>query len=133
MKKNNWGHWADPPKAHAPEEFSEILETEVLVIGAGVSGMSCAYRAAQTGAKVTVMEKLGTYTARGFNIGVVNSSLLEKHGIRNDPDAFIREWIKRCGNRCDERLVRLFAYRGPEAMEWLLELVSRPEYNVRGR
>lgn len=131
MKKANWGHWADPPKKHAPKEYREILETEVLVIGAGIAGMSCAYRAAQCGAKVTVMEKLSKYTARGFNIGVVNSSVLESFGIHNDPDAFVREWIKRCGNRCDERLVRLFAQRSPEAMEWLLELVTRPEYDVR--
>ena len=86
MKKTSWGHWADPPKAHAAEEYSEILETEVLVIGAGIAGMSCAYRAAQTGARVTVMEKLARYTARGFNVGVVNSSLLAKFGIHNDPD-----------------------------------------------
>ena len=85
MKNTNWGHWADPPKAHSPEEFTEILETDVLVIGAGVSGMSCAYRAAQCGARVAVIEKLARYTARGFNIGVVNSSLLEKHGVYNDP------------------------------------------------
>ena len=131
MRKETWGSWADPPRAHLPEEYSEIQETEVLVIGAGVAGMSCAYRAAQSGAKVTVMEKLGKYTARGFNVGAVNSSVLESFGIHNDPDAFVREWIKRCGNRCDERLVRLFAFRSPEAMEWVLELVSRPEYGVR--
>ena len=131
MDKSKWGRWTEPPKTHEPDEYSEIIETEILVIGAGVAGMSCAYRAAQCGAKVTVMEKLSRYTARGFNIGVVNSSLLEKHGVHNDPDAFVREWIKRCGNRCDERLVRLFAYRSPEFMEWLLELVTRPEYNVR--
>ncbi len=131
VKNAKWGSWADPPKVHSPEEFSEVLETEVLVIGAGIAGMSCAYRAAQSGVKVTVMEKLDRYTARGFNVGAVNSSVLEKYGIHNDPDAFVREWVKRCGNRCDERLVHLFAYRSPEALEWVLDLVTRPEYNVR--
>ncbi len=131
MENRSWGHWADPPRPHSPEEFRETYETEVLVVGAGISGMSCALRAAQGGAKVTVMEKLGKCTARGFNMGVVNSSVMERYGIRNDPDAVVREWVKRCGNRCDERLVRLFVFRGPEAMEWVLEMVTRPEYNVR--
>ncbi|MCL2126028.1 MAG: FAD-dependent oxidoreductase [Oscillospiraceae bacterium] len=125
-----WGSWATPPAPIPDEQIIERYETDVLVIGAGVAGMTCAYRAAETGANVTVLEKTGSFSARGANIGVVNSSLLRKAGHVNDPETVAREWIKRCGNRCDERLVWLYINNSERAMDWLLELVTRPEYDT---
>ena len=126
-----WGNWADKPAPVKPGDIVRTEETEVLVVGAGIAGMSCALSAAEAGAKVTVLEKTGYYAARGFNIGVVNSSLMRERGFVNDPDAVAREWIKRCGNRCDERVVRRYVTRSPEAMDWLLGIITRPEYGVR--
>ena len=40
-----WGSWALPPKPFEPEEFEEVQHTQVLVIGAGIAGLSCAYSA----------------------------------------------------------------------------------------
>ncbi len=129
-KHPRWGSWAQEPAPIAKEDIKETYDTEVLVIGAGIAGMSCALSAAESGAKVTVLEKSGSYGARGFNIGVVNSSLMAERGYFNDPDEVAREWIKRCGNRCDERIVRLFATRSGEAMDWLLALMTRPEFGI---
>jgi len=131
LQREKWGAWAQRPPEIPAGEISERLETEVLVVGAGIAGLSCALSAAEGGAKVTVLEKLSHYTARGFNIGVVNSSLMRSRGIVNDPDAVAREWIKRCGNRCDEKIVRLFVDNSEPAMDWLLEILTRPEYGVR--
>lgn len=131
MKKNNWGAWAEVPAPITPDQYTKTVETEVLVVGAGIAGLFCALSAAEKGAKVTVLEKFGRYTARGYNIGVVNSSLMAEYGLYNNVDEVVREWVMRCGNRCDERIVRLFAEKSPEAMDWLLELLTRPEYNVK--
>ena len=126
-----WGSWAERPAPVKPGDIVRTEETEVLVVGAGIAGMSCVLSAAEAGAKVTVLEKTGYYAARGFNIGVVNSSLMRERGYYNDPDEVAREWIKRCGNRCDERVVRKYVTRSPEAMDWLLDIITRPEYGVR--
>ena len=126
-----WGEWAHKPPVISPESCDKVYETEVLVVGAGISGLCCALRAAQGGAKVTCLEKFGKYTARGFNIGVANSSYMKERGFENDTDAVAREWIKRCANRCDESIVRLFLNKSGEAMDWLIELLTRHEYGVR--
>ena len=123
-----WGSWATPPEPFRDEDFQETFETEVLVVGAGIAGLSCAYSAAECGCKVAVMEKLPSYHGFAHNVGVVNSRFMRSLGIVNDPDEVAREWIKRCGNRCDERLVRLFVDKSEEAMDWALDLVERPEY-----
>ena len=123
-----WGSWAKAPEPFRPEDFSETLETEVLVIGAGIAGLSCAYSAAECSCRVTVMEKFASYHGFAHNVGVVNSRFMRSLGIVNDPDEVAREWIKRCANRCDERLVRLFVDHSEEAMDWALDLAELPEY-----
>ncbi len=123
-----WGAWATPPAPIDPAGFAEIRHTQVLVIGAGIAGLSCAYSAAESGCRVTVMEKLPTYHGFAHNVGAVNSRFMRSLGIVNDPDEVAREWIKRCANRCDERLVRIFVDRSEEAMDWALDLAEKPEY-----
>ncbi len=130
-RRTYYGTWAKAPTPIPLSACERIIDTDVLVVGAGMAGMFCAYSAAEQGSRVTVLEKSGSYSGRGFNIGVVNSDLMAERGIFNDADEIVREWIKRCGNRCDETIVRRFAEKSPEAMNWLLEIVTRPEYALR--
>ncbi|NLT16043.1 MAG: FAD-dependent oxidoreductase, partial [Clostridiales bacterium] len=93
--------------------------------------MSCALRAAQSGVSVIVLEQSGSWSGRGGNIGVANSSYMKSKGYENDVDKLGEEWIKRCGNRCDERIVRKYLLNGGRAMDWLTDIITRPEYGAR--
>ena len=126
-----WGAWAKQPEPIPADEIAEVLNAEVVVLGAGMSGVSCALRAAQSGADVLVLEKSSSWSGRGGNIGVANSSLLKANGYENNAERVAREWIKRCGNRCDEKLVQLFMSNGGRAMDWLVDIVTKPEYGAR--
>ena len=126
-----WGSWAVSP-APIPEDKIKFSKTcDVLILGAGISGVTCALRAAQNGLKVTVLEKGSRWSARGGNIGVAGSKYMKSRGYENDIDALIREWIKRCGNRCREDLVQLYFRKSSEAMDWLLDIVTSPEYGAK--
>ena len=60
----------------APEPISDIAETvdtDILVIGAGLSGCACACSAAENGGKVTVVEKTESWQGRGGGFGAINS------------------------------------------------------------
>jgi len=120
-----WGLWADFPKPIPEEKIVETHETEVLIVGAGLAGVTAALRAAQNGAKVVVIEKTGKWNARGGNIGVPESKFLESSGITIDKEQFAREWIKRCASRCDERVLWLFINHAKEAMDWLLDIMTK--------
>ena len=128
---NRWGSWAKQPESIPPESIKESISADIVVIGAGISGVSCALRAAQAGKDVLVLEKSGSWSGRGGNIGVANSSFLKAHGIENDNELVAREWIKRCGNRCEEKLVWLFLNNCGRAMDWLVNIVTLPEYGAR--
>ena len=126
-----WGSWSEPPDEIDPDKIVETRSTDVVVLGAGISGISCALRAAQSGAQVLVLEKSGSWSGRGGNIGVVNSSYMKACGFENDINEIGREWIKRCANRCDEKLLWRFLKNSGRAMDWLVEIVTRPEFGAR--
>ncbi|MCQ2452611.1 MAG: FAD-dependent oxidoreductase [Oscillospiraceae bacterium] len=126
-----YGAWAEKPQPIDEKDITKRLSADVVIAGAGIAGMSCALRAAQTGKRVIVVEKTASWSARGGNIGVSNSSFMKEKGIENDVEELSREWVKRSGNRCREGLVRRFLKESPRAMDWLLELVQRPEYHCR--
>ena len=125
---SRYGSWAERPAPVPKEEIRQTLEADVVIAGAGIAGVTCALRAAQEGRSVIVMEKSASWSARGGNIGVTNSSFMKEQGYENDPEEIAREWIKRCANRCDEGIVHRYVRESPRAMDWLLEIVTRPEY-----
>ena len=125
-----WGGWARQPDPIPKEEIKRTIIADVVVIGAGFAGVTCALRSAQMGAEVVVLEKSSSWTACGANIGVINSGYLKERGYENDPEAVAREWIKLCGNRCDEKILWLYLKNGGRAMDWLIDIVTMPEYGA---
>jgi succinate dehydrogenase/fumarate reductase flavoprotein subunit len=126
-----WGSWTKKPDPVPPESIRQELTCDVAILGAGIAGVTCALRAAQCGLSVIVLEKAAKWSARGGNIGVIGSSFMDSQGYRNDPQAVAREWIARCGNRCDEELVWLYLNRSREAMDWLIGILTQPPYAAR--
>lgn len=114
------------PPAPIPEQVViETVEADLVVVGAGFSGISAALRAAELGAEVAVIEKTPRWNARGGHIGSVNSKAWRAAGVVNDKRAVVRAWIAVCGNRAKEEIVWLFANHSEEAMDWMLGHIER--------
>ena len=128
---SRWGSWAKQPEPIKKECVTQELVADVVILGAGIAGAACALRAAQTGADVLVLEKSGNWSGRGGNIGVANSAFMKEQGYENDLEWIAREWIKRCGNRCDERILWRYLKNSGRAMDWLVDILTGPEYNAR--
>ena len=56
-KCSGWS-WEKPAAKIAPEQIKKTVDTDVVVIGAGLAGFAAALAAAQEGAKVVLVEKL---------------------------------------------------------------------------
>ncbi len=54
---NKWGSWAQKPESIPEDCISEHYNADNVIAGAGVSGVSCALRAEQSGATVIVLEQ----------------------------------------------------------------------------
>jgi fumarate reductase flavoprotein subunit len=102
----------------------EALETEVLVVGAGTAGLAAAVSAAQSGAKVVLIEKSPTYTALGGDNTAIGSRLQKKLGIEIDRDEVVRSLMRWGGNKPDARLIRLWAANCGKVMDWLMDMAE---------
>ncbi len=118
--KPDWMRKPDPIPAY---KIGAKDSTEILIIGAGLSGCAAAYAAAQNGAKVIVVEKMQQISERGAGAGTINSAFAQtfEDGTVKDPAAAEFRWMQTCGNRLDENLVAEYMRRSGEAGDWLVE------------
>jgi len=111
----------------APEpitDIAETLETEIVVIGAGMSGLATACSAAESGAKVIVVEKCPNFNGRGGGFGAINSRYMEKVGATFDkPDAYAH-WVAQNGSRAHEPLIAKFFRDSERASNWMLDKID---------
>jgi succinate dehydrogenase/fumarate reductase flavoprotein subunit len=102
-------------------DIASTVETEVLVIGAGCSGLSTACAAAENGAKVVVVEKSDTLSLLAPSLGAAKSKVMDAEGVVIDKVYAQGQWNRTCANRADETLVNVFFEKSEGAINWILE------------
>lgn len=112
----------------APEPITDVIDTvdtDILVIGAGLAGCACACSAAENGGKVTVVEKFMQWNGRGGGFGAIKSRYMDELGIEVDKVNAKQHWIAQCASRCNEDLITKFFNNSEEASNWLLDKGER--------
>jgi fumarate reductase flavoprotein subunit len=100
------------------------IDTEVVVVGFGISGLTAALSVLDAGAEVVVLEKGTKNNARGFDCGCVNSSVHKEAGVTIDRDELIGELMMQSNYRADQRLITVWADKSGEAIDWLRGLMA---------
>ena len=105
-------------------DIREIITSEVVVVGAGLAGLSAALSAAEAGADTILIEKTATYQARGMHNAFIGSRLQKKLGIEIDKDEVILNLMKHAANKPDQRLLRMWAEGSHETADWLMDMTD---------
>lgn len=100
-------------------------ETDIVVVGGGIAGLSAAMEAIEQGAKVILVEKMpivgGSTTRSGGKILAAGTDIQKAQGIEDSAEAF-GDFLMEVGeNQVDEDYVRLIAEKSNENLEWLIE------------
>jgi fumarate reductase flavoprotein subunit len=106
------------------KDIKEKIAAEVIVIGAGIAGLSAALSAAEAGANTILIEKTATVQARGHDNAFIDSRLQKKLGIEINKDEVILNLMKYSGNRPDQRLIRMWAEGSGQTADWLLDMTQ---------
>jgi fumarate reductase flavoprotein subunit len=112
----------NPPPVIPQIEIKERITADVIVVGAGLAGLTAAGSAAEAGAKTILLEKGSSPSFRGFAIAAINSKLQKEEGIEVDRDKVITELMTWSGYWADQTVVRLWADNCATAIDWLTDL-----------
>lgn len=102
----------------------EVINCDVCVCGAGITGLAAARAASEEGAKVVVLEKNAAIEVHGFQCGVVNSSIQKNLGAEVDPKEILNEYQRRTVGRANMKLASLWANHSGEVFDWWYDAVD---------
>mgnify|MGYP001091461984 CR=1 FL=1 len=119
-----------PPQPIPGKHIEETVTVDVVVVGAGISGLTAALSAAEAGAKTILLEKSPTFQQRGLHNAAINSRLQKQARIKIDRDQVISTIMEFGAYRGDQRLVTLWANNCNKVMDWLLDMAEAAEIEV---
>ena len=105
------------PKPIADKDIKETLTFDVVVVGAGASGVPAALSAAENGAKVAVIQKAPFALSQGNSGSGINLDKSDKAGI----EAMVARIVAANNHRCNPALTRQWAYNSGEAVKWVID------------
>ena len=113
-----------PPDPITSAVISKNVNVDVVVVGAGIAGLSAAISAEEAGARTILLEKMATVQARGHDNAFIGSRLQEKLGITIDKDEVILNLMKYGANKPDQRLIRMWAEGSGKTADWLMDMTD---------
>ncbi|MDR2197224.1 MAG: FAD-dependent oxidoreductase [Coriobacteriales bacterium] len=117
-----------PPSVQDQVASSE--DHEVIVVGAGNSGVVLALEAAQLGGEVLILEQSGGATMWAGDIDACDSKLMLDAGYQVDKEYIIHDLMRYASGKADENLIRLWAYNSGAFVDWYQENLQKKNLDV---
>ena len=113
-----------PPPPIPETEIRETVTADVVVVGEGLAGLSCALRARQCGADTLIVTASKGPVGRGGSVFAAYSKVMAERGLpRQDLDKFILEEFEARSFQVDQRKFYRFLNHSEAAMDWLIDLL----------
>ena len=124
MRRN----WVGEAPQIADTDISQTIEADVVILGLNYSGSQCFRMAAEQGLTVVGVDSQDrdAFSSFGGQLGHFNSTWQEEVlGVPKstfDPVDFIDTYQLQSAGRAQPDLIRQFAYRNGEMVDWMMEL-----------
>ena len=131
-------HFMPKPEPVADKDIASVETFDVIVVGAGASGVPAALSAAENGAKVAVIQKHPTIVSQGNTGSGIDLATSDKAGV----EALVALLMNDNNHRCNPALLRQWAYNSGEAVRWVIDRAkkggatvvdqgSKPQFAIR--
>lgn len=120
----------DAQPASVASEIAGSEDHEVIVVGAGNSGIVCALEVTELGGEVVVLEQSAAATMWAGDIDACGSKIMEEQGFDVDKEYIIHDLVRYASGKCDENLIRLWAYNSGAFVDWYQENLQKKGLDV---
>ena len=131
-------HFMPKPEPVADKDIASVETFDVIVVGAGASGVPAALSAAENGAKVAVIQKHPTIVSQGNTGSGIDLATSDQAGV----EALVALLMNDNNHRCNPALLRQWAYNSGEAVRWVIDRAkkggatvvdqgSKPQFAIR--
>jgi fumarate reductase flavoprotein subunit len=115
----------EPPPASIPEaNIKETVTTDVVIIGAGDSGLAATLAVVEAGSRAILLEKSSSFNSRGFGNGAINTKYHQSQGIAMDKQRIVNDLMQWSGNKADQKRIELWANHSAEVYDHLIDLAT---------
>ena len=119
-----------PDDPIAEDKVSQTEEADVVVVGAGTSGLVSALSAAQSGLDVILISASSGPISRGGSNNAVYSRAMEAAGVSRVPYSAIQAEMLHGAYRPDQEKWNLYYNNSEEAMNWLIGIMEDEGYQT---
>lgn len=105
---------------------SKVIQTDVLVVGAGNAGMMAAAAAKERGAQVVLIEKEKTINLMRVGIASVSSNAQKRAGTVINKTNLVESLAAFAQHNVDEKLLKTWADNSSESVNWLEDNILKP-------
>ncbi|MEG1435407.1 MAG: FAD-dependent oxidoreductase [Gordonibacter sp.] len=122
--------WLGAEPEIAEDKIVETVDTEILVCGAGTSGLFAACAAAEEGAKVVCLEKAAIGGGVRDNLGSLNSRLQKEAGCVIDENEICNDLTRYANGYVNPRLYHIWAQNSGEAVDWYQDRLEEAGFQL---
>ncbi|MFH0726531.1 MAG: FAD-dependent oxidoreductase [Pseudomonadota bacterium] len=114
-----------PPAPIPKSDIKTSRNADVVILGAGISGLCAAYSAAERGANVVLLEKRTTFTVHGGFNGAVGDRVHKSQKVDIPKDQIMAEIMRFGAYHPNARLIRLWLNESGRVMNNLLDMADK--------
>ena len=114
------------PEKVPDADIDKTITVDVVVVGAGASGVPAALSAFENGASVAVLQKENIAISQGNSGAGIDLENSEQAGV----EALVSTLMKENAHRCSPKLLREWAYNSGEAVSWVIDRAKKAGASV---
>lgn len=122
-----------PPEPVSDSDIGETIEADIVIIGAGVAGLTCAAASLQAGGDVRIFAASSTPVSRGGSNHGINTKVQKRYGITYMPETMTGRIKRELGDASylvDMQKWHKWVNNSEESMNWLIDIMEGAGYET---